>query len=269
MTIAGGALGLILGGCCSNVFFLEKLIRQHPESGELLTALQFLVISVLSLRNFGNPRKWLVPSLIYFVVCVLNNRVWAYHVSVPVHTIVRSSGTALSMLIGMALGKSYSRRQIVGVVMITSGVAMSTVLKDSEQSTKTGLVLLSMATVLAAVQSWYASSIEGGTWQQSLCMTHTLCLPGFLLFRDSILSQAREFSAQDLGWLFLNCTTQYLCAMGVNKLVMTKGPVALNVTLTLRKFISLAISAVIFGGVSGRVLVSGLLVFTGSLVFSS
>ncbi|KAF7361281.1 Udp-n-acetylglucosamine transporter [Mycena sanguinolenta] len=39
-------ISLIFGGCCSNAITLEQLTTEYPLSGSLITAFQFLIISL-------------------------------------------------------------------------------------------------------------------------------------------------------------------------------------------------------------------------------
>lgn len=45
-------LTLIFGGCCSNVWALESLLKHHPGSGTFLTFSQFLFVTVQNLPKF-------------------------------------------------------------------------------------------------------------------------------------------------------------------------------------------------------------------------
>jgi solute carrier family 35 (UDP-xylose/UDP-N-acetylglucosamine transporter), member B4 len=70
--------------------------------------------------------KWLLPVTLYFAVSVLNNRVWIYDISIPVHIIFRSGGTVTTMAVGYLVGKRYTVRQILGVATLTIGVCVAT-----------------------------------------------------------------------------------------------------------------------------------------------
>lgn len=53
-----------------------------------------------------------MPStLMFFSVNLLNNMAFAYNISVPVHIILRSGGSILTMLVGFVWGKRYTRVQ--------------------------------------------------------------------------------------------------------------------------------------------------------------
>lgn len=106
--------GLIFGGCCSNVFALEKLVRQEPQSGNLITFFQFLFVSVEGLyRNIEwnqnrftlKERKvpiinWIIMVTLFWSVSVLNNLSLGFKISMPFHIIFRSASIIISMCMG-------------------------------------------------------------------------------------------------------------------------------------------------------------------------
>ncbi|EEY18989.1 UDP-N-acetylglucosamine transporter YEA4 [Verticillium alfalfae VaMs.102] len=132
----GVMLGLIFGGCCSNVYALEAIIKVEPSSGTLLTFVQFLFVAVtgyISQLDRSRPplfirpnkvplRRWMVNILLFFSINVLNNHAFSYDISVPVHIILRSGGSITTMGAGSLYGKRYSRIQIVAVLLLTIGV---------------------------------------------------------------------------------------------------------------------------------------------------
>ncbi|KAG8626506.1 hypothetical protein KVT40_005451 [Elsinoe batatas] len=137
---------LIFGGCCSNVYALEEILKQEPDSGLLITALQFLLATLLSLPTQLSspphaPRKtpsssspikppvpfprWALIASMFFAVNMLNNWAFAFSISVPVHIILRSFGSVWTMLAGWLRGKSYTALQTFSVVLLTFGVIVS------------------------------------------------------------------------------------------------------------------------------------------------
>lgn len=58
---------------------------------------------------------------------VLNNEAFGYSISVPVHIVLRSGGSIMTMIVGYALGKRYRRNQVVAVLLITVGVVGSAI----------------------------------------------------------------------------------------------------------------------------------------------
>jgi drug/metabolite transporter (DMT)-like permease len=132
----GAMLSLIFGGCCSNVFALESIIKVEPASGTLLTFVQFLFVATIGLPSqfdsrrppfFLKPnkvpiRRWLVNIVLFFSINVLNNHAFSYDISVPVHIILRSGGSITTMIAGSLYGKRYSRIQVTAVLLLTVGV---------------------------------------------------------------------------------------------------------------------------------------------------
>ncbi|KAK6212991.1 hypothetical protein QIS74_08993 [Colletotrichum tabaci] len=132
----GVMLGLIFGGCCSNVYALEAIIKVEPASGTLLTFVQFLFVAMTGyfsqfdgsrppffIRENKVPlRRWIINIVLFFSINVLNNHAFSYDISVPVHIILRSGGSITTMIAGTLYGKKYSRIQIVAVVLLTFGV---------------------------------------------------------------------------------------------------------------------------------------------------
>lgn len=46
---------LIFGGCCSNVWALESILKTHPGSGTFLTFSQFIFVTI---QNLGKFLEW-------------------------------------------------------------------------------------------------------------------------------------------------------------------------------------------------------------------
>ncbi|KAI1634370.1 UAA-domain-containing protein [Biscogniauxia mediterranea] len=137
----GAMLSLIFGGCCSNVFALEAIVKKAHMvffiyTGTLLTFVQFLFVAItgyVSQFDSSRPpfflkpnrvpiRRWLINIVLFFSINVLNNHAFSYDISVPVHIILRSGGSITTMVAGSLYGKRYSRIQVVAVILLTVGV---------------------------------------------------------------------------------------------------------------------------------------------------
>jgi UDP-xylose/UDP-N-acetylglucosamine transporter B4 len=107
-------ISLIFGGCCSNAITLEQLTTQYPLSGSLITAFQFLIISLhgipknVAWTKYG-PRfrphhipltPYLVQVALFYLISLLNNAAFSYRIPMSVHIIFRSGGLVISMLLG-------------------------------------------------------------------------------------------------------------------------------------------------------------------------
>lgn len=206
-------VSLIFGGCCSNVFALEAIVKAEPHSGHLITLAQFLLVAAegfvyhfdaksptLLKPNQIPLHRWMIQILLFFSVSVLNNFAFGYNISVPVHIILRSGGSMTTMLIGWIWGKRYSPIQVLSVTLLTVGCIMSAMgdsrgMGETEQSMSrflTGLAILFIAQVLSAfmglfIENTYAK--YGNNYREGLFYTHALSLPLFLLFSRSIQAQ--------------------------------------------------------------------------------
>ena len=72
-------------------------------------------------------RRWFGYVFLFGVVNVLNNYALGFHISVPVHIILRSGGSVVTMAMGWLWGTKYSRRQIEAVALLTLGVAVAAI----------------------------------------------------------------------------------------------------------------------------------------------
>ena len=143
------AISVVLLSCCTNVIFLELLVRQDPGIGNLVTFAQFLVIGLEGLvftTRLGTVgpvvpfRSWLTLVVMYFMVSVANNYALSYHVPMPLHMVFRAGSLMANMVMGMVLlGRRYTATKYASVVMITIGIATCTVMSaTSRVSLKTG-----------------------------------------------------------------------------------------------------------------------------------
>ncbi|KAI1770932.1 UAA-domain-containing protein [Hypoxylon cercidicola] len=214
----GAMLSLIFGGCCSNVFALEAIIKVEPASGTLLTFVQFLFVAVtgyISQFDWTRPpffvkpnrvpiRRWLINIVLFFSINVLNNHAFSYDISVPVHIILRSGGSITTMIAGSLYGKRYSRIQVVAVLLLTVGVVTAAwsdsqskdlTTGDSQDTVpkfSTGLAVLLVAQILSAIMGLYTEETYrkyGPHWKENLFYSHLLSLPLFLPFSRSLVSQ--------------------------------------------------------------------------------
>ncbi|KAJ5915263.1 UDP-N-acetylglucosamine transporter yea4 [Penicillium verhagenii] len=224
-------ISLIFGGCCANVFTLEAIIKEQSTLGPLITFAQFVLCAIFTLphflslsagpRNlFLNPRaiplqSWLIYTAFFISVNMLNNWAFAYKISVPLHIIIRSGGPVASMVVGYIFNnKSYSRGQILAVVMLTAGV-VAAALADAQakgqnveltsesdaaaMTTTIGFTILALAMVLSAFQGIYADRLYAtygrDHWKEALFYSHTLSLPLFLTSFSQLSSQWKVVSS--------------------------------------------------------------------------
>lgn len=140
-----GSLTIADGGTGKNPTVVRKssqALRPNQTDrglGNLITFVQFLITALFTWPAhfavsrppfFLKPRaiplvRWLPNIILFFTVNLLNNYAFGYNISVPVHIILRSGGSATTMLIGFLWGKRYSRVQILSVMMLTVGIIVA------------------------------------------------------------------------------------------------------------------------------------------------
>ena len=132
------AILMVLIGCCTNVIFLELIIKQDPGAGNLVTFAQFLLIAteglIFTTKFFTVKPKvpfssWIILVIMYFLVSVSNNYALNFNIPMPLHMIFRAGSLMANMLMGIALlGKRYSLTKYISVLMITIGIAVCTIM---------------------------------------------------------------------------------------------------------------------------------------------
>lgn len=135
------AIVAVFLACCSNVVFLEMMVKEDPGCGNLVTFASFLFVSAvgfvftarLGTRRPAVPlRAYAVMVAMYFVVTVASNHALSYGVPMPLHMIFRSGSLIANLLMGMALlGRRYSVRKQLSVLAITVGITICTILSSS------------------------------------------------------------------------------------------------------------------------------------------
>ncbi|KAF2860680.1 UAA transporter [Piedraia hortae CBS 480.64] len=297
--------GLIFGGCCSNVFALEAVLQHESDSGLLITFCQFVVAALAAApavlgrtksvkttkgaKERVPQRRWMTIAFLFFAINMLNNWAFAFRISVPMHIILRSFGSVITMLVGVWRGKRFKPTQIAGVVVLTVGVVVSA-WADAEAKgkrmklggTSQGLLLLLVAQLLGAYMGVYVEETYSkyqASWKENLFYSHALSLPLFLPLASVLQGQWRRLAATHpititgnttrgipagTAWLVVNAVTQLACITGVNVLSAQSSAVTVTVVLNMRKLASFVLSAVAFGHDIGGLLMTGaLLVFGG------
>ncbi|WVF68435.1 hypothetical protein IAT40_003200 [Kwoniella sp. CBS 6097] len=154
-------LSLVFGGCCSNVWALEGILKDHPKSGTFLTFAQFVYVAITNLstqlewRRLEGPtqpstsqsskasgfsiryprlkdrkvplRRWGVQVVLFLAISLMNNYAFGLKIPVTIHIIFRSGGLCVSMLVGRFIGKRrYSIGQMLAGLLITVGIVVAT-----------------------------------------------------------------------------------------------------------------------------------------------
>ncbi|XP_029053075.1 UDP-xylose and UDP-N-acetylglucosamine transporter [Osmia bicornis bicornis] len=213
------AIVCVFLGCCSNVVFLELLVKEDPGSGNLITFLQFLFISLEGFLftskcgtvkpNIGIKDYFILVTM-FFIANVCNNCAFDFNIPMPLHMIFRAGSLIANMIMGIIiLKKKYAFSKYLSVFMITLGIAICTIVsgkeikslqaKNVEQIPTTpwddffwwalGILLLTVALFVSARMGIYQEVLHkkyGKNAREALYYTHLLPLPFFLTLAPNI-----------------------------------------------------------------------------------
>uniref|UniRef100_A0A8C8C291 Solute carrier family 35 member B4 n=1 Tax=Oncorhynchus tshawytscha TaxID=74940 RepID=A0A8C8C291_ONCTS len=279
------AVLLVFVGCCSNVVFLETLVREFPGCGNIVTFAQFAFIALEGFifeTNFGRKKpaipmsNYVIMVTMFFTVSVINNYALNFNIAMPLHMIFRSE---VLKLCTVSFPCRYSMSKYLSVAMVSLGIFICTIMSAKQVNVGTkgsddqgvyaflhwliGIAMLTFALLMSARMGIFQETLYkqyGKHSKEALFYNHCLPLPGFLLLSSDIYNHGVLFSqstpvevpvigqAVPVLWLYLllNVITQYVCIRGV--FILTTECASLTVTLvvTLRKFISLIISILFF-----------------------
>lgn len=215
---------VLLASCCTNVLFLEHLIKASSDSGSLLLFLQFSFIALeglVSTSNFGrNPRHIPMKSyaamvVLFFLASTTNNMALGFDIPMPLHMIFKSGSLVANLLLGsILLKRTYAMTKFVSVAMISLGIFICTLITsmDATQSVDgeggalnfmpimAGTVLLLVSLLLSARLGIYQETLfltYGKHSREALFYNHALPLPLFMLLAPSILRNVAFFNQSE------------------------------------------------------------------------
>ncbi|XP_015282116.1 PREDICTED: UDP-xylose and UDP-N-acetylglucosamine transporter [Gekko japonicus] len=231
------ALGLVFSGCCSNVVFLELLVREFPGCGNLITSAQFLFIAIEGFifeADFGRKRPaipiryYLVMVAMFFTVSVVNNYALNLNIAMPLHMIFRSGSLIASMALGIIiLKKRYSVYKYASIALVSLGIFTCTFMsarqvvrnsasppfpQDLSCRSKTeplsllmfcllGIAALTFALLMSARMGIFQETLYkqfGKHSKEALFYNHALPIPGFFLLAPDIYRHAVLFTQSEL-----------------------------------------------------------------------
>jgi UDP-xylose/UDP-N-acetylglucosamine transporter B4 len=300
------ALFLIFVGGCGQTMILEYMVHEAPDCGPTLTFFQFLMIALFGIKDFLScsfrerkitvlPRK---ISMIYHVSLVVLSWVAAYtsaqafyyNISVSLHMVFKSGILVINMILGMILlRRRYSWEEIFAVLLVTIGVLVTTMaslpakansssLSSSASfiSWATGLSILTISLVLTGclgVVQDMAYKSHGKHWKEVLFYVHFLGLPMNAMIGRRIVNDLVSWSLyKPQMWLALlsNGLLSWVGVRGIYNLTGLTTSLTTSLTITVRKFLSLALSALYFkeAAFSTQQWAGAVLVLIGSVLYT-
>ncbi|KAI1881958.1 hypothetical protein AGOR_G00245400 [Albula goreensis] len=277
------AIILVFVGCCSNVVFLELLVRDFPGSGNIVTFAQFAFIALEGFifeTNFGRKkpaipiRNYVIMVTMFFTVSVINNYALNFNISMPLHMIFRSGSLIANMVLGIIiLKKRYTNTKYISIVFVSLGICICTIMSAKQVNVGQevteeegfysflrwllGIGMLTFALLMSARMGIFQETLYkqyGKHSKEALFLQRFLLLASDIYNHSVLFSQSAPVEVPLLGkdvpvmWVYLlmNVITQYVCIRGV--FILTTECASLTVTLvvTLRKFVSLIISILYF-----------------------
>lgn len=251
-------------------------------------------------------RNYATIVVIFFIVNYANNYAITCGISMPLFIIFRS-GTLLANIVLNFVIKSRvcSRSNLLASLLVTAGVIIFTLADESRNDARkeaqfavnhtslphfsphfVGLLMLTSALFLSAYlgicqEDMY--SLYGRHSDEAMLYVHAMSLPGFLLLRDDICRVAAVFTKSDrlniLGiatplpslwtYLLVVCIFQWLCIANVYTLTAKTSSLNVTMVITLRKFVSVGLSVLVFkNSFTAFHFVGSLFVSVGTVMFS-
>jgi UDP-xylose/UDP-N-acetylglucosamine transporter B4 len=133
-------VGMVFGGCMFAIFAMEFVLKGDPNSGNLLTLSAVLMVlfqsipgRVQSVAGAFRPKPLAAPlkshmlfALLWVTMSVLANYSFAYKISVPIFTLVRSCNIIATVFLGwLIFGERYSMWQLVCVSAVSVGIFLA------------------------------------------------------------------------------------------------------------------------------------------------
>lgn len=134
--MAALAITMVFVGCCSNVVFLELVVKEDPGAGNLATFLQFVLIATVgfcTVGKFGTAerkipfRQYLILVGFFWTSSVANNYAFDFNIAMPLHMIFRAGSLMANMAMGVwILKKHYPPLKYFSIFLISAGIAICT-----------------------------------------------------------------------------------------------------------------------------------------------
>ncbi|KAG6449813.1 hypothetical protein O3G_MSEX006264 [Manduca sexta] len=253
-------------GCCLSAFLMEILMAHTPESANFVTFLQFFFITLQGFAvttKFGTEspkiplKQYTILVTLFFLTSVANNYVYALHVPSTLHMIIRSASSPASMLVYCCMKKQLPKlNNAVGSVLISVGVALA-MYGGAPPAQQKGIFLYWCIGVTILLTTLITGAFTGLQQEmlyakygkhpnEMLFYTHAIPMPLFIGIYPELVDISQKLTWGLWICVVLNILSQYYCTHSVHNLATKETTVTVTFILTLRKFLSLLISSIVF-----------------------
>ncbi|KAF0720254.1 Aste57867_441 [Aphanomyces stellatus] len=269
---------------------MERVLASDPSGGPLLSCFQFAAIALMTFPMSSNavPLKYHAGlSLLYFASTRVNSLAFECGVSFPLLNLFRAASPLASLFTGyLFFGKHYKRNQILGVLLISVGICLSSWMEHPENAKsvtfcaandysggflcslpmmqhtlalmghwRVGIFLLFLGLVLGSLLGHLQNDImrhftvpgKPHPAEENMFYIHVLSLGFMFMGQDLRATWTAWTSSSLLAFVALSVVTNYLCIRAVYHLASLVSTVSLQVILTGRKAASLVFSVFYFG----------------------
>uniref|UniRef100_H2Z8F3 Solute carrier family 35 member B4 n=1 Tax=Ciona savignyi TaxID=51511 RepID=H2Z8F3_CIOSA len=291
------AMATVIVGCCSNVVFLEYLIRASSSSGNMIVFFQFLFVFFEGLifhNRFGKTeriiplKKYVIMVMMHFTVSITNIMALDCDIPMPLHMIFKSGSLVANLLLGcIVMKRSYPVSKFVAVVFVSLGIFISTIATsvfhpdaDTSEERSIPTLLLGISLLTYALMIWFFLINHPNHTVLINPLPHSqhmIPLPFFIVIAPSIVSNIHVMNSSPITmgvpllWIYLalNIVTQYICIRAIFYLTSVCTSLTVTLLITLRKFVSLLISVLYFGNrFTALHSVGGAFVLIGTLLYA-
>ncbi|CAG9783273.1 unnamed protein product [Diatraea saccharalis] len=256
----------VFGSCCLSTFTMEILMFKTPNSANLITFLQFFFISLqgfIFTTKCGSItpkiplKQYAILTGLFFITHVSNNYVYALHVPSTLHMIIRSASSPVGMLVYCIMKQQSPKlSNALGSILISIGIGLAMYGGTPTGENRGNLfywcigvsILLStlVTGALTGLQQETLFRKFGKHPDEMMFYTHAIGLPFFISMYPHLQNTALNLPWDIWILISLNTVFQFYCTHSVHELATKETSVTVTFILTLRKFISLLISSIIF-----------------------
>eukprot|EP00928_Gymnodinium_smaydae_P062776 TRINITY_DN46560_c0_g1_i1.p1 TRINITY_DN46560_c0_g1~~TRINITY_DN46560_c0_g1_i1.p1 ORF type:complete len:379 (-),score=60.83 TRINITY_DN46560_c0_g1_i1:326-1420(-) len=271
------ALQALIVVCCGCLSLIPcELILKHDKQGMMLVNVATYLFAITSsvIGSGGavlTSRK--IPLRLHacivasgYICSQLCRLAFQMGLSMPIALVVKNGGLLCQMLVQLLmLGEHFSAVQILSAVAVTFGIIVTVtsnmnskppnVGEDVESVSVLVLALPALVQLGAMMSRAIGASVSqrcfkehGRLYDEVMFYQHALGFPLLLMEWRTLMVQVQSFSATPTLFVYLVATMalNYIVTSACSKLIGMSNSVVLNIVLTIQRFVSIVISAMIF-----------------------